>query len=453
MSDPPSRRNKYSQEYVSQGNVDYNIMAPLYFDGSTFPFPCKGFPKGPSTKTINGNKVSVTLEGSATHGGGHCQFGVTYDDSKFVVLRTVTDNCLTGGMTYDFDLPSNIPSGDITVFWTWINRIGNREYYMECADVTINNSNGGNSPVEISGKELLVVNILGNPVIPEGLPPGNDGTDLLNARKDISVISGSGSGSGNGGGSSQPPSQPPPSQPPPSQPLPSQPLPSQPLPSQPLPSQPLPSQPLPSQPPQGSSAATFYFRVGPDQPGCPTVQTFNDGNIYGPCNAKYGESSKYWAAISGGGQHCGEQITVSYGDRDIVLTVMDECPACAVDNHVDMSLDALVELTGSVNAACAINTLQPQVTWRFGGSSQSPPSPPSPPRQLPPQPSRVVSGITRPRYRKTRTQNIPVKTNTQKSIPTTKREFDDFDDYDEFMEYLEFRKYQEQYEKDCEQNV
>lgn len=416
MRDPPSRRNKYSQEYVSQGNVDYNIMAPLYFDGSTYPYPCKGFPKGPSTKTINGNKVSVTLEGSATHGGGHCQFGVTYDDSKFVVLRTVTDNCLTGGMTYDFDLPSNIPSGDITVFWTWVNRIGNREYYMECADITVDNPAGSNSPVEISGKELLVLNILGNPVIPEGLPAGNDGTDLLNARKDISVMSGSG---GSGGSSSQPP----------------------------------PSQPPPSQPPQGSSAATYYFRVGPDQPGCPAVQTFNDGNIYGPCNAKYGESSKYWVAIKNGGQHCGEQITVSYGDRDIVLTVMDECPACAVDNHVDMSLDALVELTGSVNAACAINTLQPQVTWRFGGSS--PPSPPRqlPPRQLPPQPSRVVSGITRPRYRKTRTQNIPVKTTTQKSIPTTKREFDDFDDYDEFMEYLEFKKYQEQYEKDCEETT
>ena len=425
MRDPPSRRNKYSQEYVSQGNVDYNIMAPLYFDGSTFPFPCKGFPKGPSTKTINGNKVSVTLEGSATHGGGHCQFGVTYDDSKFVVLRTVTDNCLTGGMTYDFDLPSNIPSGDITVFWTWINRIGNREYYMECADITVDNPTGSNSPVEISGKELLVLNILGNTVIPEGLPAGNDGTDLLNSRKDISVMSGSG-----GGGSSQPPpSQPPSNQPPPSQPPPSQ---------------------LP--PPQGSSAATYYFRVGPDQPGCPAVQTFNDGNIYGPCNAKYGASSKYWVAIKNGGQNCGEEITVSYGDRNVVLTVMDECPACAVDNHVDMSLDALVELTGSVEAACAINTLQPQVTWRFGSSSQSP-SPPSPPRQLPPQPSRVVSGITRPRYRKTRTQSIPVKTTTQKSIPTTKREFDDFDNYDEFVEYLEFKKYQEQYEKDCEETI
>jgi hypothetical protein len=418
MNDPPSRRNKYSQEYVSQGNVDYNIMAPLYFDGSTYPFPCKGFPKGPSTKTINGNKVSVTLEGSAVHGGGHCQFGVTYDDNTFVVLRTVTDNCLTGGMTYDFDLPENIPSGDITVFWTWVNRIGNREYYMECADVTINNSNGGTSPVEINGKELLVLNILGNPVVPEGLPAGNDGTDLLNARKDISIMSGSGTQSPQSQSQSQ------------SQQAPSQPSP----PSQ---SQQAPSQPSPPPSQQGSSAATFYFRVGSDQPGCPNVQTFNDGNIYGPCNAKYTSSSKYWAAISGGGRHCGEEITVSYGDRNIVLTVMDECPACAVDNHVDMSLDALIELTGSVEAACSINRLPPQVTWKFGDDISSP-SRPSPS----PQPSRI---FTRPRYRKT----IPVRTLTPKPSPTLKREFSD----EEFLEYLEFKKYQEQYEKDCEQNV
>ena len=188
MNDPPSRKNKYSKEYTAQGNVDYNIMAPLYYDGSTYPFPCKGFPKGPSTKTINGNIVNIKLEGSAIHGGGHCQFGVTYDDSKFVVLKTVIGNCLTSGMNYNFDLPPNIPSGDITVFWTWINKIGNREYYMECADITVNNSNGNNSPVEIQGKELLVVNILGKTIIPEGFPSSNDGINLLNARKDISII-------------------------------------------------------------------------------------------------------------------------------------------------------------------------------------------------------------------------------------------------------------------------
>ncbi len=350
MNDPASRKNKYSKEYREQGNVDYNIMAPLYHDGSTFPFPCKGFPKGLSTKTINGNTVSVTLEGSAIHGGGHCQFGVTYDDNTFVVLKTVIGDCLISGMNYNFDLPPNIPSGDITVFWTWVNKIGNRDYYMECADITVNNDNGNNLPVEIQGKELLVVNILDKPIIPEGLPVGNDGIDLLNARKDISITS--------NGGDSQLQSQ------------------------------------------LTSSVATFYFRVEGDQPGCPTLQTFNDGNIYGPCSVQYGALSKYWVAIKNGGQHCNEQITASYGDKVLVLTVMDECPACGVDNHVDMSLDALIELTGSVNAACAINTEQPRIMWRFGGSKSSQ-------SQLPPQlKSTLIQSTTTSRTSRTRRTRV-----------------------------------------------
>lgn len=186
MQNPPSRRNKYSNYYLSNGLVDYNLMAPL---NEGYTFPCKGYPKGPSTKTINGNIVSITLEGTATHNGGHCQFGITYDNNQFIVLKTVISDCLLTGLTYNLELPSNIPSGEVTIFWTWINRTGNREYYMECADITINNPTGSISPIQINGKELLVANFPGYPMIPEGLPPGNDGVDLLNARKDISILS------------------------------------------------------------------------------------------------------------------------------------------------------------------------------------------------------------------------------------------------------------------------
>jgi hypothetical protein len=329
MSDPPSRKNKYSKKYTEQGNVDYNIMAPLYYNGLKFPFPCKGFPKGPSTKTINGNKVCIKLEGSSVHGGGDCQFGVTYDDSTFVVLKTVIDNCLIDGMNYNFDLPLNIPSGEITVFWTWINRIGNRDYYMECADITVNNPNGNNFPVEIKGKELLVVNILGKTIIPEGLKAGNQSIDLLNARKDISIVSKS---SGNSVSK-------------------------------------IPSSSPQQKPGEVSTIGTYYFRLGADKLGCPPVQTFNDGQVYGPCSVKYGSQSKYWVAIKNGGKHCGEKITVYSGSKVIVLTVMDECPGCASDNHLDMSLEALVELTGSVESACAINTVQPRLTWNFGANN------------------------------------------------------------------------------------
>jgi len=118
-----------------------------------------------------------------------------------------------------------------------------------------------------------------------------------------------------------------------------------------------------------TSKATFYFRVGENVQGCPDVQTFNDGNRYGPCSengeqgVKYTGNSKYWVAIANAGSRCGDTITVNYGGNSLQLKVMDECPACAIDNHVDMSLEALIELTGSKENACAINTVLPMITW------------------------------------------------------------------------------------------
>jgi hypothetical protein len=186
MSSPPSRRNKYSSFYRSRNLVDYNIMAPLNTPG--YRFPCKGFPKGPPTAIFNSNVIPITFEGSATHGGGHCQFGITYDDNTFVVLKTVMRTCLIEGMSYQLVLPSNIPSGDVTLFWTWVNRIGGREYYMECADISIRTGNTNN--IRINGLELLVVNLPGRQIIPE-IP--FDGSNLFAQRRSISIISRAGS--------------------------------------------------------------------------------------------------------------------------------------------------------------------------------------------------------------------------------------------------------------------
>ena len=165
MSSPPSRKNKYSDYYTNNHLVDYNIMAPLNTNG--YIFPCKGFLNGPPTQTFYSNTITVTLEGSAIHGGGHCQFGITFDDTHFLVLKTVIRNCLIDTMTYQFTLPSNTPSGNITIFWTWVNAIGNREYYMECADIQVNNNNDNTNSVNIYGKELIIVDLPGYLYIPE----------------------------------------------------------------------------------------------------------------------------------------------------------------------------------------------------------------------------------------------------------------------------------------------
>jgi hypothetical protein len=179
MAYPPSRRNKYSEYYFKNDLVDYNLMAPLNTPG--YSFPCKGYLNGPATAIINSDNINVQLEGSVFHNGGHCQFGVSYDDSTFVVLKTIQTNCLTG-TGLNINVPLTNVSGNVTFFWTWINSIGNREYYMECADIFVNQPFQEN----IYGKELLVVNLPNYTIIPEfPLLTSYNGIDLLNNRNDI----------------------------------------------------------------------------------------------------------------------------------------------------------------------------------------------------------------------------------------------------------------------------
>lgn len=119
-----------------------------------------------------------------------------------------------------------------------------------------------------------------------------------------------------------------------------------------------------------TSIATYYFRISDkDVDGCAPVQNFNDGNSYGPCNnnqgVKYTTDSKYWVAIANANQYCGKNIEVEYNGKSMILQVMDSCPACSLDNHIDMGLEALIELTGSKENACAIHKGLPNVRWRF----------------------------------------------------------------------------------------
>lgn len=72
--------------------------------------------------------------------------------------------------TWPVQLPPNLPSCNRCTFaWTWINAIGNREFYMNCADIRIM---GGNRGRGIVGKKLIVANLPGYPVIQ---PKARDG--------------------------------------------------------------------------------------------------------------------------------------------------------------------------------------------------------------------------------------------------------------------------------------
>ncbi|KIX94196.1 uncharacterized protein Z520_10223 [Fonsecaea multimorphosa CBS 102226] len=139
--------------------------SPLAADGSDF--PCKQRTgvydaEGASNVAAIGEPQTLSFLGSAVHGGGSCQVSLTTDlqptkDSKWMVIKSIEGGCPasvpgnlpddpngTGASTFNFTIPEGIAPGDYTLAWSWLNKVGNREYYMNCAPFTV--TAGVNSP-------------------------------------------------------------------------------------------------------------------------------------------------------------------------------------------------------------------------------------------------------------------------------------------------------------------
>ncbi|KAG6004172.1 hypothetical protein E4U21_001352 [Claviceps maximensis] len=156
--------------------------APL--DGkSGSDFPCKfngaygPSPGDTSNVYAQGSTQKLEFIGQATHGGGSCQVSVTTDvkptkNSVWKVIKSIQGGCVAkntpGNMgndpkakdpfTYDFTIPKDLASGNYTLAWTWFNRIGNREMYMNCAPVSITGSGGSQSFLN-SLPDMFVANV------------------------------------------------------------------------------------------------------------------------------------------------------------------------------------------------------------------------------------------------------------------------------------------------------
>jgi hypothetical protein len=141
MSWPYPLHSKYNPAN-SYTIIDYSMTSPLLKDGSNF--PCKGYqndrPFVPVATYSAGSTYNMTIAGSAVHGGGSCQLSLSYDNgATFRVIKSMIGGCpLTS--TYDFTIPSYAPDGNALFAWTWQNEQGNREYYMNCATVSIEGS-------------------------------------------------------------------------------------------------------------------------------------------------------------------------------------------------------------------------------------------------------------------------------------------------------------------------
>ncbi|KAL8923188.1 MAG: hypothetical protein Q9208_004751 [Pyrenodesmia sp. 3 TL-2023] len=140
-------------------SIDSN---PLLADGSDF--PCKQREDVYKVTKNNvmpiGQPQTLSFIGQATHGGGSCQISLTTDkqptkDSVWKVIESIEGGCPStapgnlgddpngrGTGTFQFAIPSTVPTGDYTLAWTWFNKIGNREMYMNCAPVTVTGASG-----------------------------------------------------------------------------------------------------------------------------------------------------------------------------------------------------------------------------------------------------------------------------------------------------------------------
>eukprot|EP00834_Sanchytrium_tribonematis_P004912 NODE_267_length_11298_cov_1.167872.p7 type:complete len:235 gc:universal NODE_267_length_11298_cov_1.167872:6273-5569(-) len=119
-------------------------------------FPCKGLAPVDPTPIKAGSTIESHIHGTANHGGGICQWSLSYDEGEtFVVIHTIDTGCPAPEADYQLPIPLNIPNGKSILLWSWMNEIGNREFYANCADIIVSGSSG----TDFKGPQILVGNI------------------------------------------------------------------------------------------------------------------------------------------------------------------------------------------------------------------------------------------------------------------------------------------------------
>ncbi|OAF59377.1 hypothetical protein VC83_04250 [Pseudogymnoascus destructans] len=110
---------------------------------------------------VAGSTQKFTVVGSITHKGGSCRASLSTDGGiTFTVIQSYIGNCLLVS-EFPFTVPSDTPTGPAVFSWTWFNKVGNREMYMNCASVTIS-SGSGSGPVDTafsSRPDAFVTNV------------------------------------------------------------------------------------------------------------------------------------------------------------------------------------------------------------------------------------------------------------------------------------------------------
>ncbi|KAK1759907.1 hypothetical protein QBC47DRAFT_292655 [Echria macrotheca] len=199
---------------AAHGHMIMNTPTPYNLDsapllqvnplGAGFPFPCQGRSTVDQTTTITAGQTQlVNFTGGAQHGGGSCQFSLTYeypppaDKSKWKTIYTLIGGCpvsAAGNLPpsqpdpngradsvhcgndsgtecirqFNIPIPKDVPNGKATFAWTWFNKIGNREIYMNCAPISITGGSDSTAFFD-SLPEMFVANIPGECTTGQGV--------------------------------------------------------------------------------------------------------------------------------------------------------------------------------------------------------------------------------------------------------------------------------------------
>lgn len=155
-------------------NSDPSDNSPLQADGSNFPCKITGdYTVTEENYMVKGETQSMTFQGGTTHGGGSCQISITSDrapsnSTTWSVIMSIEGGCMdetesdsnigtsasmVTPFSPNFTIPDSIEAGEYTIAWTWFNRIGSREMYMNCAPITITESSSSKKRSESAAVE------------------------------------------------------------------------------------------------------------------------------------------------------------------------------------------------------------------------------------------------------------------------------------------------------------
>ncbi|KAK7431297.1 hypothetical protein QQZ08_002068 [Neonectria magnoliae] len=164
MTYPAPFKSKYNP--YSGWDIDYSMTSPLAGDGSNF--PCKGYQSllgtaagAPTVTWQAGQQYNMSIAGGADHGGGSCQASLSFDKGNtWTVIQSYIGNCpIAPSSSFKFTLPVDTPAGVALFAWTWFNRIGNREMYMNCAAITVKPGSGTPSTLLSKRPAMFVANV------------------------------------------------------------------------------------------------------------------------------------------------------------------------------------------------------------------------------------------------------------------------------------------------------